>query len=94
MLVHPERNRGVMEQPERLREFVDAGCYVQMTAGSLVGQFGPRAQGVAAGLVAQGWVHAVASDGHNLGGRRPRMRDAAKWLTLHHGASVSRQLTV
>jgi protein-tyrosine phosphatase len=94
VIVHPERNRGVMEKPERLREFVDEGCYVQVTAGSLVGQFGTRAQGVAADLVERGWVHAVASDAHNTSGRRPRMRDAAQWLTQHHGALVARQLTV
>jgi len=94
VIVHPERNRGVMERPERLREFLDEGCYVQVTAGSLVGQFGTRAQAVAADILERGWVHAVASDAHNTTGRRPRMRDAAAWLTQHHGAAVARQLTV
>jgi protein-tyrosine phosphatase len=94
VIVHPERNRGVMEKPERLRPFVDAGCFIQVTAGSLVGQFGARAQAVAVELIENGWVHAVASDAHNLTGRRPRMRDAAAWLTQHHGAVLSRQLTV
>jgi protein-tyrosine phosphatase len=94
VIVHPERNRGVMEKVERLRAFLDEGCYVQVTAGSLVGQFGTRAQAVAADLVERGWVHAVASDAHNTTGRRPRMRDAAQWLTQHHGALLARQLTV
>ncbi len=94
VVVHPERNRGVMEKPERLRPFIDEGCYVQLTAGSLVGQFGARAQAVAADLVTRGWVHAVASDAHNTSGRRPRMRDAAQWLTQHHGERLARQLTV
>ena len=94
VIVHPERNRGVMERPERLRDFVDEGCYVQLTAGSLVGQFGARAQAVAATLVDKGWVHAVASDAHNVAGRRPRMGDAAAWLTEHHGERAARQLTV
>ncbi len=94
VIVHPERNRGVMEKPDRLREFVEAGCYMQVTAGSLVGQFGPRAQATAVTLLECGWVHAVASDAHNTTGRRPRMRDAAHWLTQRHGAAVARQLTV
>jgi protein-tyrosine phosphatase len=94
VIVHPERNRGVMEKPERLREFIDEGCYVQVTAGSLVGQFGARAQTLAAELVTRGWVHAVASDAHNTAGRRPRMRDAAQWLTQHHGEQLARQLTL
>ena len=94
VLVHPERNRGVMERVERLAPFVELGCYVQLTAGSLVGQFGPKAQTVAAELVQRGWVHAVASDAHNLSGRRPRMRDAERWLREHHGAAKARELTL
>ncbi len=94
VIVHPERNRAVMEQPDRLRVFIEQGCYVQVTAGSLVGQFGPKAQATANALLDLGWVHAVASDAHNLSGRRPRMRDAAAWLTEHHGAALARQLTV
>jgi len=94
IIVHPERNRGVMEKIERLHPLVEEGCYVQVTAGSLVGQFGPKAQAIAAELVKRGWVHAVASDAHNLAGRRPRMRDAADWLTQHYGPSTTRELTV
>jgi protein-tyrosine phosphatase len=94
VIVHPERNRGVMEKLERLQPLVDEGCYVQVTAGSLVGQFGARAQAVAAELLERCWVHAVASDAHNTTSRRPRMRDAAAWITQHHGAAVARELTV
>lgn len=94
ILVHPERNRAVIEKPERIQPFIDQGCYVQVTAGSLVGQFGAKAQATAQTLVDRGWVHAVASDAHNLTGRRPRMRDAAAWLVRHSGEKVARQLTV
>ena len=94
VIVHPERNRAVMDQPDRLRVFIEQGCFVQVTAGSLVGQFGAKAQTTATALLDLGWVHAVASDAHNLAGRRPRMRDAAAWLTSHYGDTLARQLTV
>lgn len=94
VLVHPERNRMVMESPERLRPFVELGCQVQLTAGSLVGGFGERAQATAMALLDHGWVQAVASDAHNLGGRRPRMREAAAWLRQHYGAGAATQLTL
>ena len=94
VIVHPERNRAVMERPERLRAFIDLGCYVQLTAGSLVGQFGPKAQATAQTLLDAGWVHAVASDAHNLTGRRPHMRHVAAWLTTCYGATTARELTV
>ena len=94
VIVHPERNREVMGNIDKLRPLVEEGCFVQLTAGSLVGQFGARAQATAAELVERCWVHAVASDAHNLSGRRPRMREAAAWITHHHGAAVARELTV
>ena len=94
VIVHPERNRGVMDSLEKLRPLVEEGCFVQVTAGSLLGQFGARAQAVAAELLERGWVQAVASDAHNLTGRRPRMRDVHDWIGQHHGAAVARELTV
>lgn len=94
VIVHPERNRMVMDHPERMLSLVDEGCGLQLTAGSLVGDFGRRAQSAARELLDQGWVQAIASDAHNLGGRKPRMRAAAAWLAEHYGQDVVEQLTV
>lgn len=93
VIAHPERNRGVMEKPERLQPFVAMGCAVQLTASSLVGGFGAKAQECALTLLDEGWVTAVASDAHNLGGRRPRMRDAHAWLSQQYGPEAAHQLT-
>ena len=94
VLVHPERNRGVMENPDRLRPFVRMGCAVQLTAGSLLGDFGSRAQAAAQHMLDADWVTAVASDAHNMKGRSPRMLPARAWLTKHHGAALAEQLTL
>lgn len=94
VIAHPERNRAVMDNPDKLQPFVEMGCCVQLTAGSLVGQFGERAQATARELLDRGWVTAVASDAHNLAGRKPRMTDAAAWLTATYGAAVARELTL
>ena len=94
VIAHPERNRGVMEKPQRVEALLEEGCLLQLTAGSLVGQFGERAQATAQWLIDQGWVHAVASDAHNLSGRRPRMKDAAQWLRQHFGEAAASTLTV
>lgn len=94
VIAHPERNRGVMERPERMRPFVDVGCQLQLTAASVVGEFGSRAQATALHLLDQGWVQVLASDSHNLRGRAPRMGAARDWLAQHYGEATSRQLTV
>jgi len=37
MIAHPERNKDVMRDPDKLAPFVDAGCLVQVTADALWG---------------------------------------------------------
>jgi protein-tyrosine phosphatase len=64
VLGHPERNSEIQEQPERLRQHVDLGLVVQVTAGSLEGRLGPRSRRAAHELVERELVHLVASDAH------------------------------
>jgi protein-tyrosine phosphatase len=81
MIVHPERNKGFMQQPARLRPFVQQGCLLQLTAGSVAGSFGDPAQELALDLIKQGVVSILASDAHNLLHRPPDMQpgfEAAK----------------
>ncbi|MDQ7988793.1 MAG: CpsB/CapC family capsule biosynthesis tyrosine phosphatase [Candidatus Dactylopiibacterium sp.] len=94
VLVHPERNKAIMEKPERAARLVDAGCCLQITAASIVGQFGPRVLAATDFLLREGWVSAVASDAHNLKGRPPRMREASAALTERFGARLAQELCV
>lgn len=94
VIVHPERNRAIMDKPDRLQPFIAQGCAVQVTAGSLLGDFGDKAQAAAQHFLLAGWVTAIASDAHNLKGRAPRMAPARAWLEKHHGAWVAEKLTV
>jgi protein-tyrosine phosphatase len=71
ILSHPERNEGVLRRPGILRPLVDAGCLVQVTAGSLTGLFGFRVQRLAESLILKGLVHCVSSDAHGTQGRTP-----------------------
>ena len=48
LLAHPERNPDVIERPERVAALVELGVLVQITAGSVVGDFG-RPPRIAAG---------------------------------------------
>ena len=73
MIAHPERNTRVMEDVNKLTPFVILGCLLQVTAGSLVGQFGNRAQTIAVDLLRRGWVTVIASDAHNLEHRPPEL---------------------
>lgn len=80
MIAHPERNREVMTNPEAMEPFVRAGCLLQLTAGSVTGHFGQRAQNAAMTLLDRQWAHVVASDTHHPVRRPPRMQ--AAWDTI------------
>ena len=76
VLSHPERNRGILRDCEILGPLVDAGCLMQVTAGSLMGTFGPASQRLSEWMLAEGLVHFVATDAHGVRSRRPLMRRA------------------
>ena len=62
---------------------------MQVTAGSLLGTFGPASQQMAEWMLREGLVHFIATDAHGVKSRRPLMRRAyervAK-LVDHHTA--------
>lgn len=94
LIAHPERNRQVMEHPTALEPLLAAGAVFQLTAASLLGDFGQRAQAAAQRLLAvDGAVMAVASDTHNLKGRRPQMKAARAWLVEQFGEARAHDLT-
>jgi len=76
ILSHPERNQGILGRPHVLEPLVDAGCLVQVTAGSLMGTFGPRIRSFAEWLILGGFVQFVATDAHGSKFRRPLMKRA------------------
>ena len=76
ILSHPERNAGIMANPAIVGPLVDAGCLMQITAGSLLGTFGPLSQSVAERLATEGLVHFVSTDAHGLKSRRPQLSGA------------------
>ncbi|MEH6825762.1 MAG: CpsB/CapC family capsule biosynthesis tyrosine phosphatase, partial [Motiliproteus sp.] len=73
LIAHPERNKSVLRDLSVIEPFVKLGCLLQVTAGSLVGGFGPACQQVAEELLRRGWVSVLATDAHNSRHRPPRM---------------------
>ena len=73
MIAHPERNRLLMREPERIEPFVESGCLLQLTAGAVAGDFGKPAAKLARHILEQGWATVLASDAHNLKARPPEL---------------------
>lgn len=93
LVAHPERNKAVMEQHTRLDALRRMGCKFQLTAGSLLGDFGTRAQTTAQKLLEAGWVDVIATDSHNRSSRRPRMKAAREWLAQQYDEALALRLT-
>jgi protein-tyrosine phosphatase len=73
VLSHPERNQGLLKSRDVLEPLVDRGCLMQITAGSLMGTFGPHCQQLSEWMLERGLVHFVATDAHSPKSRRPLM---------------------
>lgn len=75
LIAHPERNKGIMTNPDKIEPFKQLGCLFQVTSGSVAGKFGKVAQQCAELLLKQGCVTVLASDAHNIKYRPPRLDD-------------------
>jgi len=73
LISHPERNKDVMRDLESIAPFVQMGCWLQLTAGSVTGVFGPRCRARSRQLLERGWANVLASDGHDMPGREPEL---------------------
>jgi protein-tyrosine phosphatase len=89
VVAHPERNGVFAREPQRLADLVRQGGAVQITAGSLLGDFGRTAQSACNEFFRLGIVHAVASDAHSLDKRPPRLKAAQAWVKKAWGADVA-----
>jgi len=87
LIAHPERNKAVMAQPERIRIFVDSGCWLQLTAGSVAGRFGEHSKQTADWLIRNDLVHVLASDAHNAEHRPPILSEGRNALVALVGES-------
>ncbi len=94
VITHPERNALLRQRIDEIEAWVGSGATVQVTAQSLTGGFGRRAQEFSRQLLDRNLVHFIASDGHDCEHRPPRMDLAHAWLTENYGESVAKALCV
>ncbi len=91
---HPERHRVLARSPKVLLKWLARGAYLQVTGGSLLGEFGSMANEAAWYFLDAGWVSFVATDAHDLAGRRPCMKAAFNRISSKLGEAVARQVCV
>jgi protein-tyrosine phosphatase len=78
IISHPERNVAFARQPGLLYDLVNMGAFAQVTAKSILGEFGREAREAAKVYLKHNLVHIIASDAHNVRDRPPLLRRAVE----------------
>jgi protein-tyrosine phosphatase len=80
VITHPERNPILRENLQRVVEWAEQGCVIQVTGSALTGFWGERVRRAAQWLFEHNAVHVLATDAHDTEKRVPILstaRDAA-----------------
>lgn len=92
IITHPERNPILRENLQRVVEWAEQGCVIQVTGSALTGFWGDRARRAAHWLMEHNAVHVLATDAHDTEKRVPILstaRDAAAEIS---GADIAKAM--
>ncbi|CAH0211918.1 CpsB/CapC family capsule biosynthesis tyrosine phosphatase [Peribacillus sp. Bi134] len=85
IIVHPERNKELIANHKLLFELVQEGALVQITSGSIIGNFGKSIQSFSKKIIEHNLAHFIATDAHNIGSRGFTLQQAYETITKVYG---------
>jgi protein-tyrosine phosphatase len=85
IIVHPERYIWAYNNYDLLFRFLNMGCLAQLTAPSLVGDYGVKIKKQAHKLIQNNLVHMLASDAHGLKTRNFYLKEAFYIIKKKYG---------
>jgi protein-tyrosine phosphatase len=94
LITHPERLRWIEDHYEVMQQLAGAGAWMQITAGSITGNFGKRTQYWAERMLDEGIVHIVATDAHNLRSRAPVLSRARDAVSVRLGENAANDMVL
>ncbi|MBI4397832.1 MAG: tyrosine protein phosphatase [Candidatus Omnitrophica bacterium] len=92
IIAHPERNLELQNDPDLVEDLVNRGSLCQITAMSVMGQFGARAEKLALELLERDCVFVVASDTHSAKSRPPYLSGAYAKIKQNYGEKKAKEL--
>lgn len=97
IIAHIERYNALEFNKERVQELINMGCYTQINSSHVLKPklFGDKYKVFkkrARFFLEENLVHCVASDMHNLGERKPYMKEARAIITKDFGSKRAREL--
>ena len=95
VFAHPERCAGIQRDPTVMREIVRTGALTQITAMSVEGKNGERAERTARWILDNDLATVIASDTHSpTNWRPPTLRGAYHILRREYGEPLARRLCI
>ncbi|MFJ5747634.1 tyrosine-protein phosphatase [Peribacillus frigoritolerans] len=85
IIVHPERNKELIENHKLLFELVQEGALTQLTSGSIIGLFGKNVKSFSKKILEHNLAHFIATDAHNIGTRGFTLQEAYETITKTYG---------
>ena len=76
VLAHPERYSFVQKEPELIYDLIQKGVLMQANYGSILGQYGKKAEFIVRKFYENNMIHFLGSDVHRQGTIYPKMREA------------------
>ena len=92
IIVHPERNQEMIENPKILYELVKEGALSQITASAVLGEKGKKMKRFTHELISNHLTHFIASDAHNTTSRPFDIRRALDIVEAKFGMSARYRL--
>jgi protein-tyrosine phosphatase len=94
ILTHPERLSWIEGHYDLIERLVYSSTLMQITAGSLLGQFGRQPRYWAERMLDDGFCHLLATDAHNTERRPPRMAEARALVAQRLGEDEAANLVL
>lgn len=85
IIVHPERNKELIENHNLLFKLVQEGALTQLTSGSIIGLFGKNVKSFSKKIIEHNLAHFIATDAHNIVPRGFTLQEAYETITKTYG---------
>ena len=93
ILAHPERYSFVQKEPELIYDLIEKGCLMQANYGSIIGQYGVKAEYIVKKFLENNMIHFLGSDVHIQNSIYPKIPFALEKIREIVGEEKLEELT-
>ena len=92
IIAHAERYESVCAKVGNVEDLVAMGCYIQVNAGSVMGQYGMGIRQFLKKVMKRELVHFIATDCHDKSRRSPKLLECARYMEKKFGKEYTHRL--